>query len=62
MATTDGAGLPPSSTGSSSLAAKATPLPDMQELDFSEAPWDEADGVALCKYPSLEIDWDAILS
>ncbi|XP_066385066.1 ethylene-responsive transcription factor RAP2-4-like [Miscanthus floridulus] len=62
MATTDGAGLPPSSTGSSSLAAKATPLPDMQELDFSEAPWDEADGVALRMYPSLEIDWDAILS
>jgi EREBP-like factor len=62
MATAHGAGLSPSSTGSSSLAAKATPLPDMQELDFSEAPWDEADGVALCKYPSLEIDWDAILS
>jgi len=60
-ATAYGTGLCPSSTGSSSLA-KTAPLPDMQELDFSEVPWDEGDGVALCKYPSLEIDWDAILS
>ncbi|CAL4933075.1 unnamed protein product [Urochloa decumbens] len=53
---------PPSSTGSSAKAA--APLPAMQQLDFSEAPWDEggADGVALGKYPSVEIDWDAILS
>ncbi|RCV43106.1 hypothetical protein SEVIR_9G269900v4 [Setaria viridis] len=58
----DGADLSPSSTGSSPLAKAAAPLPEMQQLDFSEAPWDEADGVALRKYPSLEIDWDAILS
>uniref|UniRef100_A0A0D9VQL0 AP2/ERF domain-containing protein n=1 Tax=Leersia perrieri TaxID=77586 RepID=A0A0D9VQL0_9ORYZ len=42
-----------SSTGSSDV------MPEMQLLDFSEAPWDES---LLCKYPSLEIDWDAILS
>ncbi|CAN6283010.1 unnamed protein product [Urochloa humidicola] len=54
--------LSPSSTGSSAKAA--APVPEMQQLDFSEAPWDEAgtDGVALGKYPSVEIDWDAILS
>uniref|UniRef100_I1QTW6 AP2/ERF domain-containing protein n=2 Tax=Oryza glaberrima TaxID=4538 RepID=I1QTW6_ORYGL len=39
------------------------PLPEtMQQLDFTEAPWDEADGFALRRYPSWEIDWDAILS
>ena len=27
----------------------------MQQLDFSEAPWDEAAGFALTKYPSYEI-------
>ncbi|XP_062205724.1 ethylene-responsive transcription factor RAP2-13-like [Phragmites australis] len=57
----DGADVSSSSTVSSSLA-KAAPMPEMQQLDFSEAPWDEADGVALRKYPSLDVDWDAILS
>ncbi|KAH7683507.1 AP2/ERF domain-containing protein [Dioscorea alata] len=33
--------------------------PKMEHLDFTEAPWDES--VKLCKYPSLEIDWDSIL-
>jgi EREBP-like factor len=42
-----------SSTGSSDV------VPEMQLLDFSEAPWDE---FHLRKYPSLEIDWDSILS
>jgi len=27
----------------------------MQQLDFSEAPWDEAAGFALTKFPSYEI-------
>ncbi|CAN6324130.1 unnamed protein product [Urochloa humidicola] len=52
--TTTAADVSPSSTGSSAAAA-----PEIQQLDFSEAPWD---GVALGKYPSVEIDWDAILS
>ncbi|EAY88866.1 hypothetical protein OsI_10343 [Oryza sativa Indica Group] len=45
-----------SSTGSSDV------VPEMQLLDFSEAPWDESESFLLHKYPSLEIDWDAILS
>ncbi|KAL5209797.1 hypothetical protein ABZP36_005420 [Zizania latifolia] len=45
-----------SSTGSSDV------VPEMKLLDFSEAPWDEPDCFLLHKYPSLEIDWDAILS
>jgi EREBP-like factor len=44
-----------SSTGSSDV------VPEMQLLDFSEAPWDESESFHLRKYPSLEIDWDSIL-
>ncbi|PNT67305.1 ethylene-responsive transcription factor RAP2-13 [Brachypodium distachyon] len=60
--TADGADV--STTGSSSSSSgQAAPLSEeMQMLDFSEAPWDEADGFALRKYPSWEIDLDAILS
>ncbi|KAJ1268376.1 hypothetical protein BS78_07G130000 [Paspalum vaginatum] len=43
-----------------------TPLPppaaEIGQLDFSEAPWDEAESFVLRKYPSYEIDWDALLS
>jgi len=35
---------------------------DMGQLDFSEVPWDEAESFVLRKYPSYEIDWDALLS
>lgn len=35
---------------------------EMQHLDFTEAPWDESESFKLRKYPSLEIDWDSILS
>ncbi|KAJ1258663.1 hypothetical protein BS78_10G092700 [Paspalum vaginatum] len=40
------------------------PLPEMASLDFTEAPWDESAALQLHlnKYPSWEIDWDAILS
>ncbi|XP_074572051.1 ethylene-responsive transcription factor RAP2-4-like [Curcuma longa] len=34
----------------------------MQDLKFAEAPWDESECLKLLKYPSLEIDWDSILS
>ncbi|RLN40461.1 ethylene-responsive transcription factor RAP2-13-like [Panicum miliaceum] len=57
-----GADLSSSSIGSSSLAKAAAPLPEMPQVDFSEAPWDEAGVVALRMYPSQEIDWEAILS
>ncbi|MQL91475.1 hypothetical protein Taro_024081 [Colocasia esculenta] len=35
---------------------------DMGSLVFSEPTWDEAEEFHLSKYPSLDIDWDAILS
>ncbi|WOL02739.1 hypothetical protein Cni_G11458 [Canna indica] len=44
-----------SSSGSSTVSA-------MQQLDFTEAPWDESESFVLQKYPSWEIDWDSILS
>ncbi|KAL5205630.1 hypothetical protein ABZP36_033839 [Zizania latifolia] len=50
------------SLSSSYAATTAETVPEMQQLDFSEAPWDEAAGFALTKYPSYEIDWDSLLS
>uniref|UniRef100_A0A0E0CRL5 AP2/ERF domain-containing protein n=1 Tax=Oryza meridionalis TaxID=40149 RepID=A0A0E0CRL5_9ORYZ len=38
------------------------PVPEMEKLDFTEAPWDESETFHLRKYPSWEIDWDSILS
>jgi EREBP-like factor len=46
----------------SSPTAAAAEVLEMQQLDFSEAPWDEAAGFALTKYPSYEIDWDSLLT
>uniref|UniRef100_A0A0D9WNF0 AP2/ERF domain-containing protein n=1 Tax=Leersia perrieri TaxID=77586 RepID=A0A0D9WNF0_9ORYZ len=42
----------------------APPLPEMANLDFTEAPWDESDVFNLYKCPSreIDIDWDSILS
>ncbi|KAG6487250.1 ethylene-responsive transcription factor RAP2-4-like [Zingiber officinale] len=34
----------------------------MQDLKFADAPWEESECFKLFKYPSLEIDWDSILS
>ncbi|KAM0846172.1 hypothetical protein ACQ4PT_055852 [Festuca glaucescens] len=51
----------PESSPSPATAAAAEVL-EMQQLDFSEAPWDEAAGFALTKYPSYEIDWDSLLA
>jgi len=62
---------PSSDEASSSLeSAESSPattipaeeVPEMQQLDFSEAPWDEAACFALTKYPSYEIDWDSLLA
>jgi EREBP-like factor len=50
------------------LTAPAAPLTrmaslaEMGQLDFSEVPWDEAESFVLRKYPSYEIDWDALLA
>ena len=46
----------------SPAATTAADVPEMQQLDFSEAPWDEAACFALTKYPSYEIDWDSLLA
>ncbi|KAL6844888.1 hypothetical protein ACP4OV_025547 [Aristida adscensionis] len=43
-----------------SSQSSTTTVPEMQQLDFSEAPWDA--GFALTKYPSYEIDWDSLLA
>ncbi|KAJ3673756.1 hypothetical protein LUZ60_005748 [Juncus effusus] len=37
-------------------------LSEIQMLDFTEAPWDEAERFKLKKYPSWDIDWDSIFS
>ncbi|XP_039115490.1 ethylene-responsive transcription factor RAP2-13 [Dioscorea cayenensis subsp. rotundata] len=43
-------------------SAGSSPVSEMQSLDFTEVPWDESESFVLRKYPSWEIDWDAILS
>ncbi|RLM98411.1 hypothetical protein C2845_PM06G31080 [Panicum miliaceum] len=43
-------------------AAQQQPLAEMGQLDFSEVPWDKAESFVLRKYPSYEIDWDALLA
>lgn len=35
---------------------------EIEGLDFTEVPWDETESFQLKKYPSWEIDWEAILS
>uniref|UniRef100_A0ACD6A3Z4 Uncharacterized protein n=1 Tax=Avena sativa TaxID=4498 RepID=A0ACD6A3Z4_AVESA len=46
----------------SSASASASPLADMEQLNFGEVPWDESETFMLTKYPSYEIDWDSLLS
>lgn len=35
---------------------------EVKQLEFGEKPWDEMESFLLQKFPSLEIDWDSILS
>ncbi|KAL6900798.1 hypothetical protein ACP4OV_005474 [Aristida adscensionis] len=51
-----------SDEGSDMSCSPPPPPAALAELDFSEAPWDEAESFVLRKYPSYEIDWDALLS
>nr|AMA66330.1 dehydration-responsive element binding protein [Lilium davidii var. unicolor] len=57
---------PPSKEETESSSEEGSPpmseMTEMQQLDFTEVPWDEADSFVLRKYPSGDIDWDAILS
>ncbi|XP_066311354.1 ethylene-responsive transcription factor RAP2-4-like [Miscanthus floridulus] len=39
---------------SPSASPKSSTVPKMQQLNFSEAPWDEAAGFALTKFPSKD--------
>ncbi|XP_066388581.1 ethylene-responsive transcription factor ERF060-like [Miscanthus floridulus] len=50
-----------SADGDASSTESSDVVPEMQLLDFSEAPWDESESFHLRKYPSVEIDWDSIL-
>ncbi|XP_058096760.1 ethylene-responsive transcription factor ERF056-like [Magnolia sinica] len=40
----------------------SSPASDTKYPDFNELSWDESESFLLQKFPSLEIDWDAILS
>ncbi|CAM0871784.1 unnamed protein product [Alopecurus aequalis] len=51
-----------SADGEVSSTDSSDVVPEMQLLDFSDTPWDESESFMLNKYPSIEIDWDAILS
>ncbi|KAK8967259.1 Ethylene-responsive transcription factor ERF060 [Platanthera guangdongensis] len=51
-----------SSSLSPSSSQVSSPVSEMDQLDFTEVPWDESESFALKKYPSWEIDWDSILS
>ncbi|CAA7401715.1 unnamed protein product [Spirodela intermedia] len=43
-------------------SGNSSPASEMETLDFSDPAWGESESLPLGKYPSLEIDWDAILS
>ncbi|PKU80917.1 ethylene-responsive transcription factor RAP2-13-like [Dendrobium catenatum] len=49
-------------SSSSTSSQASSPVSEMDQLDFTEAPWDESENFVLRKYPSWEIDWDSILS
>ncbi|CAO2206662.1 unnamed protein product [Urochloa humidicola] len=52
--------LPPAPVAAA--AAAVQPLAEIGQLNFGEVPWDEAESFVLRKYPSYEIDWDALLA
>lgn len=43
-----------------SSAGSSSPESDITLLDFSDSHWEENDNFGLGKYPSVEIDWDAL--
>ncbi|KAJ6791884.1 ethylene-responsive transcription factor RAP2-4-like [Iris pallida] len=51
-----------SSSGNESCSNSNSPASEIESLDFTEVPWDETESFQLKKYPSWEIDWEAILS
>ncbi|PKA60494.1 Ethylene-responsive transcription factor RAP2-4 [Apostasia shenzhenica] len=53
---------PQVSSDGEDCSSDSSPVSGMEQLDFTEAPWDESESFVLKKYPSWEIDWDSILS
>ncbi|XP_043719559.1 ethylene-responsive transcription factor RAP2-4-like [Telopea speciosissima] len=53
---------PSPSLTESDESAGSSPESDIKFPDFNEPPWDESEKFILQKYPSWEIDWEAILS
>lgn len=51
-----------SAPAAAAAPAAQQPLAEMGQLKFGEEPWDEAESFVLRKYPSYEIDWDALLA
>ncbi|KAG9451549.1 hypothetical protein H6P81_011514 [Aristolochia fimbriata] len=43
-------------------SAGSSPASDMKFPDFNEPPWEDSESFLLQKFPSLEIDWEAILA
>ncbi|XVF17215.1 hypothetical protein REPUB_Repub10bG0100200 [Reevesia pubescens] len=43
-----------------SLAGSSSPESDITFLDFSDSKWEDNENFGLDKYPSVEIDWEAI--
>ncbi|KAL4369222.1 hypothetical protein GQ457_05G014400 [Hibiscus cannabinus] len=43
-----------------SLAGSSSPESDITFFDFSDSKWEETENLCLEKYPSVEIDWEAI--
>ncbi|KAK6238022.1 hypothetical protein QUC31_003491 [Theobroma cacao] len=43
-----------------SLAGSSSPESDISFLDFSDSKWEDNENFGLEKYPSVEIDWEAI--
>ncbi|KAF8405991.1 hypothetical protein HHK36_008071 [Tetracentron sinense] len=54
--------LSPALTEGDESTDSSSPDSDLKFLDFTEQPWDESENFMLQKYPSWEIDLEAILS
>ncbi|KAL4366213.1 hypothetical protein GQ457_05G008540 [Hibiscus cannabinus] len=44
-----------------SLAGSSSPESDITFLDFSDSKWEDNENISLEKFPSVEIDWEAIM-
>ncbi|KAL5556000.1 hypothetical protein UlMin_038236 [Ulmus minor] len=51
---------PVASSSDESFAGSSSPESEISFLDFSNSQWDERDNFGLGKFPSVEIDWEAL--